>query len=91
VRRFILTDRERRLLERWIEDEEEDQQTRIVLSWVRRNWSTLADDMTLMFETIRVMMRRKRWRGRMTGRSEFGSALRRAESALTRVRRGAAT
>lgn len=91
MRRFILTDRERRLLERWIEDEEEDQQTRIVLSWVRRNWSTLADDMTLMFETIRVMMRRKRWRGRMTGRSEFGSALRRAESALTRVRRGAAT
>ena len=91
MRRFIFTERERRLLERWIEDEEEeDQQTRIVLSWVRRNWSTLADDMTLLFKAVRTMMRRRRWRGRVTGSSEFGAALRRAEFALSRARRDAA-
>jgi len=88
VRRFIFTERERGLLERWIEDEEEeDQQTRIVLSWVRRNWLTLADDMTLLFKAVRTMMRRRRWRGRVTRNSEFGAALRRAESALGRARR----
>ena len=70
MRGYIFTERERRLLERWMRDEgEEDQQTRIALSWVRRNWLTLADDMALLFEAVRTMMRRRRWRGRVTGGS----------------------
>ena len=90
MRSYIFTERERRLLWRWIEDEgDEDQQTRIVLSWVRRNWVSLADDMTLLFMAVRAMMRRRRWEGRVTGGSEFGSALRGSEAALGRAgRRG---
>jgi len=70
---------------RWIRDEgEKNQQTRIVLSWVRRNWLTLADNMVLLFEVVRTMMRRRRWRGRVTRGSEFGVVLRGAESSLSR-------
>jgi len=84
VRSYIFTERERRLLERWIRDDgEENQQTRIVLSRVRRNWFTLADDMVLLFEVVRTMMRR-RWRGRVTRGSGFGAVLRGAESSLSR-------
>ena len=91
MRRFIFTDRDRRLLEAWIAGEEETQDMRKLLSQIRKGWPLLAEDMELLFKTIEVMMRRKRWRERLIGRSEFGSALRRAESGLTRVKRGAAT
>jgi len=91
MRRYIFTDRERRLLEEWIEEGVENQQTRIVLSWVRRNWIGLEEDMELLFKVVRKLQGQQRWWGRITGRSEFGSALRRAESALTRARRGATT
>ena len=88
MRRYIFTKRERRLLREWIEEGEETQETRKVLSWIRKGFPQLAEDMSLMFETIRAMQRRRRWRERITGRGEFGSALRRAESALTRAKRG---
>jgi len=91
MRRRIFTDRERGLLEAWIETAEENQETRNVMSWIRQGWPGLADDMTLLFRAVRTMMRRRRWRGYVTRGSEFGSALRRAESALTRARRGAST
>ena len=91
MRNFIFTERDRRLLEAWIDGEEETQDMRKLLSQIRKGWPLLADDMELLFRTIKVMMRRERWRERMTGGSEFGSALRRAESALTRARRGGAT
>jgi hypothetical protein len=91
MRRFIFTDRERGLLEAWLTEGVENQQTRIVLSWVRRNWISLEEDMTLLFKVVRKLQDQQRWWGRVTGRSEFGSALRRAESALTRARRGATT
>ncbi len=91
MRRYIFTDRERRLLEAWIETAEESQETRNVLSWIRQGWPGLADDVTLLFKVVRTMMKRRRWRGYATGGSEFGSALRRAESALTLARRGADT
>ena len=91
MRKYIFTDRERRLLEEWIEEGAENQQTRIVLSWVRKNWISLEEDMELLFKVVRKMQGQQRWWGRVTGRSEFGSALRRAESALTRARRGAST
>jgi len=91
MRRHIFTDRERRLLEEWVAEGVESQQTRIVLSWLRRNWIGLEEDMTLLFRVVRKMQGEERWWERVTGRSEFGSALRRAESALTRARRGATT
>ena len=91
MRRFIVTDRDRRLLEAWMAGEEETQDMRKLLSQIRKGWPLLAEDVELLFETIKVMMRRERWRERVTRGGEFGSALRRAESVLTRERRGAAT
>ena len=91
MRRFIFTKRERELLSTWLETGEEDNETRKLFSRIRKGFQEMAEDMELMFAVIRALMRRRRWRGRITGRTEFGSALRRAESALTRTRRGAAT
>ncbi len=91
MRRYIFTERERSLLREWIESGEEGQETRNVLSWIRHGWPDLAEDMTLLFTVIDRMMRLHRWRGYTTRGSEFGSALRRAESALMRARRGVAT
>ena len=62
MRRYIFTERERRLLREWIEEGEETQETRKVLSWIRRGFPLLAEDTSLMFETIRAVQRRRRWR-----------------------------
>ena len=86
MRRYIFTERERRLLERWIETAEEVEDLQRILSWIRQGWPGLAEDMTLLFRAVDAMMRRRRWRGYLTRGSELGSALRRAESASTRAR-----
>jgi hypothetical protein len=91
MRRFVFTERDRRLLEAWMAGEEETQDMRKILSQIRKGWPKLADDMELLFRTIDVMMKRERWRERLTGGSEFGSTLRRAVSGLTRARRDVAT
>ena len=88
MRAFIFTERDRRLLRRWLESGEEDGETRKLFTGIRQNISQLAEDVDLMLRVIRELRRRHRWWGRITGRSEFGSALRRAESALARVGRG---
>jgi len=77
--------------EAWMAGEEETQDMRKILSQIRKGWPKLADDMELLFRTIDVMMKRERWRERLTGGSEFGSILRRAVSGLTRARRDVAT
>jgi hypothetical protein len=86
TRRFIFTERERRLLERWLEEGEEDVDVPRIFTWIRSNLTTIREDVELMLRVIRELRRRRRWRGRIRDRSEFGSALRRAESALTRAR-----
>ncbi len=91
MRRFIFTERERELLKKWLVTGEESNETRKLLTRIRKGFPDLAEDMEIMFAVIRELMRRRRWRGRVTGGSEFGSTLRRAESALTRARRGGAT
>ena len=91
VRGFIFTERERRLLERWLEEDEETGETLKVFHWIRLNLTQVREDVDLMLRVIRELRLRRRWRGRRTGRSEFGSRLRRAESALTHARRGRAT
>jgi len=92
LRRYIFTDRERRLLEQWIDSEmNESQATRDLLTKIRKGWPRLAEDMTLLFRVTRTMMSRRRWRGYATRGSEYGSALRRAVSALTRLRNAGAT
>ena len=91
MRKFIFTDRERRLLERWLEEGEETGETLKVFTWIRANTSPVREDVELMLRVIRELKKRRRWRGRIRDRSEFGSALRRAESALTRARSARAT
>ena len=91
MRSFIFTKRERRLLERWLEEGEETGETVKVFHWIRRNLTSVREDVELMIRVIRELKRRRRWRGRLSSRSEFGSRLRRAGSALTRARRGRST
>ena len=62
MRSYIFTDRERRLLEAWIETGEENGETRKVLSWIRKGFLGLAEDIDLMFRAIRMMQRQHRWR-----------------------------
>ena len=91
MRAFIFTERERRLLRKWLEEGEETGETLKVFTWIRQSVPQLVEDMDLMLGVIRELRRQRRWRGRATERSEFDSALRRAGSALTRARRGRAT
>jgi len=91
VRSFIFTERERRLLERWLEEGEEDVDAPRVFHWIRRNLTPVREDVELMLRVIRELRRQRRWRGRAARRSEFGSRLQRAESALTRARSVRAT
>jgi hypothetical protein len=90
MRRRIFTEAERRCLERWLREDVETQLTLTTLSRIRREWPNLAEDLELLFKAIRKMQRLRRWRGRRR-LDEFGSALRCAESALTRARRELAT
>ena len=79
--RTIFTDRDRRLLERWLEDGEETGETRKLFTWIRRNTPSLLRDLRLMSRVITELKRRHRWRGRIVGGSEFDSASRREGSA----------
>ena len=83
MREYILTEDDHRRL-RWLEKGEEDQTTRNLFVKIRRSLSQLRTDLDLILDVIRELKRQRRWRGRITGSSEFGSALRCAESSLTR-------
>lgn len=91
MRRRIFTEAERKCLEKWLTEGVEEPITLTTLSRIRKGWPGLAEDMDLMFRAVRRLQRLRRWRGRTTRGSGFGSALQRAESALTRLRRDAAT
>jgi len=91
LRKCIFTERQKELLRRWIETGEEDQPTKNLLSEIRQGFPKMAEDMELWMRTINVMQRRHVWRGYITRHSELGSALRRAGSALTQLRRGVGT
>lgn len=79
--RTIFTERDRRLLERWLENGEETGETRKLFTWIRRNTPRLLMDLRLMSRVITELKRRRRWRGRIVGGSEFASASRREGSA----------
>jgi hypothetical protein len=87
----VFTERDRGLLESWLEDGEESGETRKLFTQIRRSTSQLLVDLQLMSRVINELKKRRRWRGRVTDGSEFGSASRRAESALSRIRSGGAT
>jgi len=79
--RTIFTERDRRLLERWLEEgEEETGETRKLFTRIRRSTPQLLMDLRLMSRVITELKRRHRWRGRVVEGSEFDSASRREES-----------
>lgn len=80
MRTKVFTERDRRLLERWLEEGEETGETRKLFTRIRRSTPQLLMDLRLMSRVITELKRRHRWRGRVTGGSEFDSASRRAES-----------
>ena len=91
MRSYIFTEKERRLLEQWLKTGDENQATKDAFCLIRRNMPHLNRDLRLMLEVIWELKRRRRWSGRVTESSEFGSKFRLAESALTRLRSERAT
>jgi len=91
MRAKVFTERDRRLLEKWLEEDEETGETRKLFTQIRHTTPQLLMDLQLMSRIIVELKKRQRWRGRITVGCEFGSALRRAESALSRTGSGGAT
>ena len=81
MRTKVFTERDRRLLERWLEEGEETGETRKLFTRIRRSTPQLLMDLRLMSRVITELKRRHRWRGRVVGGSEFDSASRREGSA----------
>jgi len=86
MRRYILTNRDREILLKWLDTDEEDQQTRNLLSQIRKNILRISDDINLILKTIRKMQRMHRWSGRASPKDELGRALLRARSKLNQVK-----
>ena len=81
MRTKVFTERDRRLLESWLEEGEETRETRKLFTRIRRCTPQLLRDLRLMGRVITELKRRRRWRGRIVGGSEFGSTSRHEESA----------
>jgi len=91
MRSYIFTDRERRLLREWLEEDVESRETVKLFTRIRAYTPGLREDLRLMLRVMRELQKRRRWHGYDTKGTGFGSALRRARSALTRLKNGGAT
>ena len=85
MRRYILIDKDRKILLKWL-DTDEDQQTLNLLSQIRKNILRISDDVSLILKAIRKMQRIHRWMGRTSPKDELGRAILRARSKLKRVK-----
>jgi glutamine phosphoribosylpyrophosphate amidotransferase len=72
MRRYILTENDTEILQKWITSDYEDQQTRNHFSQIRKNTSRIQEDASLILIVIRKLRRKRRWRGRASPRDEFG-------------------
>ena len=61
MRRYVLTEKERRKLSIWLETGEEDKFTRNVFSTLRASLPRLIDDILLIIKTRKKLKRKKRW------------------------------
>jgi hypothetical protein len=91
MRKYILTENERRQLENWLNKDEETRTTRDLFSMIRLNLPQIREDMILILKVAKKLRRLERWRRREGDKTPFGSAYRRARSALSRTRRGTNT
>lgn len=73
MRTKVFTDRDRRLLERWLEEDEETRETRKLFTRIRRSTPQLLRDLELMRRVIDELKRRRRWAGRIVGGRVFAS------------------
>lgn len=87
MRAYIFSEKERRLLEEWLETGIESQEARNLHYKIRKNLTLLRQDMNLILSIARKLQEQKRWKGRLSSRSGFGSTLVRAEQGLTRARK----
>jgi len=74
------------MLFKWQDTDEEDQQTRNLLSQIRKNILRMSDDMSLILKAIRKMQRMNRLRGRASSKDELGRAILRARSELKQAK-----
>jgi len=86
MRRYILTENDREILQKWLNTDYEDQQTRNLLSQIRKNISKIREDISLILLVIRKLRRQHRWQGRASRKDDFGRAILRAGSKLKRVK-----
>jgi len=86
MRRYILTDKDREKLLKWLDTDEEDQQTRNLLSQIRKNILKISDDIDLILKAIQKLQRQHRWWGRASRKDKFGQAYLRTRSKLKRVK-----
>ena len=91
MRGYIFPENEREMLENWLETGEINQELMNLFTKIRDKTPALRRDMHLLLAVLRKKNTEKRGRGYVSRETEFGSALRRAESALIRTRRGTAT
>jgi hypothetical protein len=73
VRTKVFTERDRRLLESWLENGEETGETRKLFTQIRRCTPQLMTDLKLMRRVINELKRRRRWAGRFIGGRVFAS------------------
>jgi len=79
-------ERDREMLFKWLDTDEEDQQTRNLLSQISKNILRMSDDIGLILKAIRKMQSMNRWRGRASSKDELGRAILRARSELKRLK-----
>ena len=77
LRRWILTDSERRRLNRWLTTGEEDKTLLNLFTAMRKDFPRLRDDMLLMIKVIKKLRSQDRWSRRLRGSgsaSPFGES-----------------
>jgi hypothetical protein len=89
MRSYFFTEKEREMLERLLETGETDQQLMNLFTSIRKNTPFLREDLRLLLAVLKKKSTENRGRGYHSIKTEFGSALRRAESTLKYSRRRA--
>jgi len=73
VRTKVFTERDRRLLEQWLEEGVETGETRKLFTQIRRSTPQLLRDLKLIHRVIDELKRSRRWAGRIVGGRAFAS------------------
>ena len=75
MRKYILTENDREILQKGLNTDHEDQQTRNLFSQIRKNITKIRQDITLILLVIKKLQSQHRWQGRASRKDEFGRAI----------------